>query len=79
MVRLYLHCELLDRKLNAFVRSGAGKTELDREAAEKRAAWEQLSAESKVTDWLIRHQYSIMFGGWAGSCAVAGSIIWKNK
>jgi hypothetical protein len=60
-------------------RFGAGKMELDREAAEKRAAWEQLSAQSKITTWLVRHQYSIMFGGWLGACAIAGSIIWKNK
>lgn len=58
---------------------GAGKMELDREAAEKRAAWDQLSAQSKITTWLVRHQYSIMFGGWLGACAIAGSIIWKNK
>jgi len=58
---------------------GAGKMELDREAAEKRAAWEHLSAQSKITNWLVRHQYSIMFGGWLGACAVAGNIIWKNK
>jgi len=53
--------------------------ELDREAAEKQAAWEELSARSKVTHWLVRHQYSIIFGGWLGTCAVAGNIIWKNK
>jgi len=58
---------------------GAGKMELDREAAEKRAAWAELSAQSKITNWLVGHQYSIMFGGWLGACAVAGSVIWKNK
>ena len=58
---------------------GAGQMELNREAAEKRAAWEQLSAQSKITNWLVRNQYSIMFGGWLGTCAVAGNIIWKNK
>jgi len=58
---------------------GAGKLELDREAAEQRAAWKDLSTRRKVTKWLVNHQYSIMFGGWLGACAVAGSIIWKNK
>jgi len=53
--------------------------ELDREAAETRAAWERLSAQSKITSWLVRHQYSIMFGGWLTACAVAGNVIWKNK
>jgi len=58
---------------------GAGKMELDREAAEKRAAWEELSAQNKITHWLVRHQYSIIFGSWLGTCAIAGNIIWKNK
>jgi len=58
---------------------GAGKMELDREAEERRVAWEQLSVQSKVMKWLVGHQYSIMFGGWLASCAVAGSIVWKNK
>jgi len=57
----------------------AGKLELEREAAEKRAAWEALSSRSRITNWLVGHQYSIMFGGWLSACAVAGSIIWKNK
>jgi len=58
---------------------GAGKMELDREAEESRAAWEELSAKKKIMKWLVGHQYSIMFSGWLASCAVAGSIIWKNK
>jgi hypothetical protein len=72
-------CEIFERNLNAFFRVGAGKMELDREAAEKRAAWEELSSKSKITHWLVRHQYSIIFSSWLGACAVAGSIIWKNK
>ena len=32
-----------------FCRVGAGKMELDREAAEKRAAWEELSSKRKIT------------------------------
>ena len=59
-------------------RSGAGKVELDREEKENREAWERLSKENKVQNWLVNHQYSIMAGSWVASCAVAGSIIWKN-
>ena len=81
MVRpLYLICEAVG--LDFFFpsrRVGVGKMELDREAAEKRAAWEELSSRSKITYWLVRHQYSIIFGSWLGACAVAGNIIWKNK
>jgi hypothetical protein len=79
MVRFHFYIWLFDRNFENIFRAGAGKMELDREAAEKRAAWERLSAESKVTNWLVRHQYSIMFGGWLSACAVAGSLIWKNK
>jgi len=57
----------------------AGKMELDREAEESRTAWEELSTKKKIMKWVVGHQYSIMFGGWLASCAVAGSIIWKNK
>lgn len=53
--------------------------EMDREAAESRAAWEALSSQSKISNWLIRHQYGVMFGGWLATSAVAGSIIWRNK
>lgn len=53
--------------------------ELDREAEEKRAAWEALSTRNKVTNWLIGHQYSVMLGGWLGTGAVAGTFIWRNK
>lgn len=59
-------------------RSGVGKAELDREALETKEAWEKLSSESKVQNWLVNHQYSIMAGSWVASCAVAGSIIWRN-
>lgn len=59
--------------------SGAGKMELDREAHEQQAAWDELSSQSKLKNWLVNHQYSIMLGGWVASCAVAGSIVWKNK
>lgn len=60
-------------------RAGAGKMELDREAEEERAAWEELSTQKKVMKWIVGHQYSLMFGGWLTGCAVASSIVWKNK
>jgi len=59
--------------------SGAGKMELDREAQEAREAWEALSARNKISNWLINHQYSVMAGGWLGTGAVAGTIIWRDK
>ncbi|KAF7981730.1 hypothetical protein HWV62_32333 [Athelia sp. TMB] len=59
--------------------SGFGKVEMDREAQEAREAWEALSAKNKISNWLINHQYSVMAGGWLGTGAIAGTIIWRNK
>jgi hypothetical protein len=79
MVRTTLEVRSVRDTDLTLLRADAGKMELDREAEESRAAWEQLSAKKKIMKWVVGHQYSIMFGGWLASCAVAGSIIWKNK
>lgn len=60
-------------------RTGAGRTELDREAAEEEARWNALSTKEKISDWGARHQYSIIVGSWVLSMAVAGSIIAKDR
>jgi len=38
-----------------------------------------MTMRQKVGDWAFRHQYSIILGGWAGSLALAGAIIARNK
>lgn len=58
---------------------GAGKNEMDREAAAEQAKWDALSTGEKVRDWATRHQYSIILGSWALSMGVAGGIISRNK
>ncbi|KAG1883863.1 hypothetical protein F4604DRAFT_267077 [Suillus subluteus] len=59
--------------------TGAGKMELEREAAEEEARWGALTTKEKIGDWATRHQYSIILGSWALSMAVAGSIISKDR
>ena len=68
-----------DRTSSVWFRSGFGKVEMDREAQEAREAWEALSSKNKISNWLINHQYSVMAGGWLGTGAIAGTIIWRNK
>ena len=60
-------------------RTGAGRIELDREAAEEQARWEALSTKAKIGDWASRHQYSIIVGSWVLSMAVAGGIISRDR
>ncbi|EGN94433.1 hypothetical protein SERLA73DRAFT_144168, partial [Serpula lacrymans var. lacrymans S7.3] len=59
--------------------TGAGKMELDKEAAEAEARWNALSTKEKVKSWAIQHQYSIILGSWALSIAAAGGIIARDK
>lgn len=59
--------------------TGAGKMELDREAAEEEARWNALTTKEKIGDWATRHQYSIILGSWALSMAVAGGIISRDR
>ncbi|KAG1744497.1 hypothetical protein EDD22DRAFT_919326 [Suillus occidentalis] len=59
--------------------TGAGKWELDREAAEEEARWNALTTKEKIGDWATRHQYSIILGSWVLSMAVAGGIISRDR
>jgi hypothetical protein len=60
-------------------RTGAGKAALDEEAQQERAQWAQLSIRQKIGDWAVRHEYSIIFGSWALSMAVAWSVIMRDR
>jgi hypothetical protein len=60
-------------------RTGAGKWELDREAAEEEARWKALTTKEKIGDWATRHQFSIILGSWVLSMAVAGGIISRDR
>jgi len=59
--------------------TGAGVMELERVAAEERREWEALSLRQRIGDWATKHQYSLIFGGWAGSIATAGLVLSRPK
>ncbi|KAH6914805.1 hypothetical protein BKA70DRAFT_1557175 [Coprinopsis sp. MPI-PUGE-AT-0042] len=52
---------------------------LDHKEASALQRWDSMSLGDKIGDWSFRHQYSLIFGGWAGSLAVAGLAISRNK
>jgi hypothetical protein len=52
---------------------------LEERQAKEDMHWQQLSGTEKLKEWALRHQYSLIFGGWAASVCVAGAIIWRNK
>lgn len=58
---------------------GAGKAELDKEAALAQARWDQLSTVDKAKDWAARHQYSIIGGSWVASMAIAFGIVARDR
>ena len=52
---------------------------LDHKELEAMKKWDSLSFSDKVGDWAFRHEYSIIMGSWAGSLALAGAIISRQK
>ncbi|KIM46505.1 hypothetical protein M413DRAFT_316758 [Hebeloma cylindrosporum] len=58
---------------------GASVRLLDEKEVQESKTWDSMSLMQKVGDWGFRHQYSIILGGWAGSLAIAGAIISRQK
>ncbi|KAK2465953.1 hypothetical protein APHAL10511_001594 [Amanita phalloides] len=58
---------------------GAGAQLLEERQKRDDMHWKMLSAKEKMVDWALRHQYSIIMGGWATSLCLAGAVIWRNK
>ncbi|KAF8969355.1 hypothetical protein BDZ97DRAFT_1902489 [Flammula alnicola] len=58
---------------------GEGLRILDQKELEAEKKWDAMSTGQKIGDWSFRHQYSLIMGGWAGSLALAGVIISRNK
>ena len=52
---------------------------IERAEAEQEMTWEAMSTSEKLGEWAARHMWSLIFGGWAGTLAVAGAIISKDK
>lgn len=62
-----------------FEREGASVRLLDDKEVQEAKMWDRMSLSQKIGDWGFRHQYSIIMGGWAGSLAIAGAIISRQK
>ena len=52
---------------------------LDEREVQEAKKWDSMNLKQKIGDWGFRHQYSIILGGWAGSLAIAGAIISRQK
>lgn len=60
-------------------RDGVSVQMLEEKQEREERQWKQLSASEKMKDWAIRHQYSLIIGGWATSLCITGAFIWRNK
>ncbi|KAH9482343.1 Respiratory supercomplex factor 2, mitochondrial [Psilocybe cubensis] len=58
---------------------GEGLRILDEKEIQAIKRWDAMSLSQKIGDWSFRHQYSLIMGGWAGSLAIAGAIISRQK
>jgi len=52
---------------------------LDQKEAKEEARWENLDNTSKLKDWALRHQYSLILGGWVLGLGVAGAVLYRDK
>jgi hypothetical protein len=60
-------------------RTGAGKEELDREAAVQEQRWQGLTTSSKIRQWAADHQYSMILSGWAASMLGVGAYLYRDR
>ncbi|PPQ83129.1 hypothetical protein CVT25_003706 [Psilocybe cyanescens] len=58
---------------------GEGLRILDEREIQAMKKWDSMSLSDKIGDWSYRHQYSLIMGGWAGSLAIAGAVISRQK
>jgi hypothetical protein len=65
--------------LMSLARSGEGASVLDKREVEELKHWDSMTLGQKIGDWSLRHEYTLIFGSWAGSLAIAGGIISRNK
>lgn len=70
--------ELISFFMDAF-REGEGLRILDQRELQAMKMWDNMSISQKVADWSMRHQYTLIMGGWAGSLGLAGAIISRQK
>ena len=60
-------------------REGAGKDLLEDEEIAERKRWASLSTRDKISDWSLKHQYSMILGSWAATLGLAATIIMRDK
>ncbi|KIY52517.1 hypothetical protein FISHEDRAFT_69781 [Fistulina hepatica ATCC 64428] len=59
--------------------SGESATLLEEKQRQEELRWSRLSMTQKVKEYCADHTYTLIVGGWAGSLALAGSILWQDK
>ena len=78
MVRIWDTANIY-RLILLLYRDGVSVQMLEEKQVREDTQWKQLSASEKMKDWAIRHQYSLIIGGWATSLCITGAFIWRNK
>jgi hypothetical protein len=61
-----------------YLRTGVGKTELERREQAERERWASMGLKDKVAYWAAKHQLSVIMGSWATTMAIAGNIILRD-
>lgn len=74
-----LHTRASHRHVSSAYREGEGLRILDEREIQAMKKWDSMSLSDKIGDWSYRHQYSLIMGGWAGSLAIAGAVISRQK
>ncbi|KXN89459.1 Respiratory supercomplex factor 2, mitochondrial [Leucoagaricus sp. SymC.cos] len=52
---------------------------LDERRLQDEQKWQSMPLKEKFADWVTRHQYTVIMGGWATSLGIAGAIISRQK
>ena len=66
-----------NRLLTGIYRNDPGKMQLDAQRSRDQAKWETLSPSQKVSDFVRRHEYSVIVGSWA--MALTGALRYVMK
>ncbi|KIY44973.1 hypothetical protein FISHEDRAFT_50288, partial [Fistulina hepatica ATCC 64428] len=59
--------------------SGQSASLLEEKQRQEELRWAHLSMTQKFKEYCADHTYSIIVSGWAGSLALAGGILWRDK
>jgi len=62
-----------------FCRESEATHVLDERRVQEEQRWKSLPLTDKISDWVLRHQYPVILGGWALSLGVAGAVISRQR